>query len=207
MREAAEHYVQLATELFAVYRAMGFEPADFYAPFSRFRDFDRETFDESVEQAMALGRDMRSRNFIGRPSLHDDLLRGRSTELDSCVDASLAEAGKHGIEVPTVRAAYRIVKSLEFWLERTGGVTVEPLPALAEDPDRRSAAPTGAEAGPGGASTEHGEVANGPRPISSTPCAPRWAGAAGRCRRSTLPTSARTCCARWSSATTSTRSP
>jgi 2-dehydropantoate 2-reductase len=125
--------VQLATELLAVYRAKGFEPADYYAPFSRFRDFELETFDESVEQAMALGRDMRRRGFIGRPSLHDDLLRGKRTELDFCVGAFLAEADHHGVHVPTVRAAYRVVKSLEFWLEQTGGVAVEPLPALAED--------------------------------------------------------------------------
>jgi len=138
VREAAEHYVQIATELFAIYRAMGFEPADFYAPFSRFRDFEGETFYESVEQAMALGRDMRSRNFIGRPSLHDDLLRGKTTELEFCVGAYLAEAGKHGLEVPTVLSAYRVVKSLEFWLERTCGVSVEPLPVLPEDQDRSS---------------------------------------------------------------------
>lgn len=133
VREAAEHYVQIATELLAVYRAKGFEPADFYAPFSRFREFERESFDESVEQAMALGREMRRQGFIGRPSLHDDLLRGKRTELDFCVGAFLAEAGWHGVDVPTVRAAYRVVKSLEFWLEQTGGVAVEPLPALAED--------------------------------------------------------------------------
>jgi 2-dehydropantoate 2-reductase len=133
VREAAEHYVQLATELFAVYRAKGYEPADFYAPFSRFREFERERFEESVEQAMALGRDMRRQGFIGRPSLQDDLLRGKTTELEFCVGAFLEEAGRHGIEVPTVRAAYRIVKSLEFWLERVGGVAVEPLPALPED--------------------------------------------------------------------------
>ena len=35
VRESAEHYVQLATELLAVYRALGYEPADYYAPFSR----------------------------------------------------------------------------------------------------------------------------------------------------------------------------
>ncbi len=131
--EAAEQYVQLITELLAVYRAKGYEPADFYAPFSRFRDFERETFDESVEHAMGLGRDMRRQGFIGRPSLHDDLLRGRSTELEYCVGAYLGEADRYGIEVPTARSAYRIVKSLEFWLELTGGVPVQPLPDVPEN--------------------------------------------------------------------------
>ena len=33
VKEAAEHYVQLAQELLGVYQAMGYEPADYYAPF------------------------------------------------------------------------------------------------------------------------------------------------------------------------------
>ncbi len=130
VREAAEHYTQLATELFAVYRALGYEPQDFFAPFSRFREFEGSTFDESVVAAMDLGRHMREQGFVGRPSLHDDLLRGRTTEVDYSLGAYLAEADARGVAVPTVRAAYRVVKSLEFWLTRAGGVEVHPLPAL-----------------------------------------------------------------------------
>ena len=90
VREAAEQYVQLATELLAVYRAMGYEPADFYAPFSRFREFEAATFDESVEQRDgARARHAQPQGFIGRPSLHDDLLRGKTTEIDYCVGAYL----------------------------------------------------------------------------------------------------------------------
>ena len=81
---------------------------------------------------MELGRDMRAQGFIGRPSLHDDLLRGKTTEIDYCVGAYLQEADTHGVDVPTVRSAYRVVKSLEFWLGVTGGVAVEPLPAIPE---------------------------------------------------------------------------
>jgi 2-dehydropantoate 2-reductase len=128
VREAAEHYVQLATELFAVYRAMGLEPLDFFAPFSQFRRFSSSTFDERVDQVMELGADMRAQGFIGRPSLHDDLLRGRETEVDYSIGAYLDEAAKHELAVPTVRAAYRIIKSLEFWLQLSGGVEPRPLP-------------------------------------------------------------------------------
>lgn len=113
VREAAEHYVQLATELLAVYRAMGYEPCDFFAPFSSFRRFEASTFDEAVEQAMELGANMRERGVIGRPSLHDDLLRGNETEVDYCLGAFLGEADKRGVAVPTARATYRIVKTLE----------------------------------------------------------------------------------------------
>jgi 2-dehydropantoate 2-reductase len=122
VREAAEDYVQLATELLAVYRALGYEPQDFFAPFSRFRELDACSFDEAVDLMMNLAVSMREQGFIGRPSLHDDLLRGKPTEVDFCVGAYLDEAEKHDVAVPTVRAAYRVVKSLEYWLVGLGGV-------------------------------------------------------------------------------------
>ncbi len=55
----------------------------------------------------------RERGVIGRPSLHDDLLRGKETEVDYCLGAFLGEAEKRGVAVPTARATYRIVKTLE----------------------------------------------------------------------------------------------
>jgi ketopantoate reductase len=36
VREAAEHYLAIARELLAVYRSLGYEPQDFFAPYSRF---------------------------------------------------------------------------------------------------------------------------------------------------------------------------
>ena len=77
------------------------------------RRFEASTFDEAVEQAMELGAAMRERGVIGRPSLHDDLLRGNETEVDYCLGAFLGEADKRGVAVPTARATYRIVKTLE----------------------------------------------------------------------------------------------
>jgi 2-dehydropantoate 2-reductase len=128
VREAAEHYIQLATELFSVYRALGFAPEDFFAPYSQFRRFASSTFAERVDLVMELGESMRAQGFVGRPSLHEDLLRGRATEVDFSLGAFLAESAEHDLDLPTVRAAYRVIKSLEFWLQRTGGVAVNPLP-------------------------------------------------------------------------------
>jgi len=51
------------------------------------------------------------------------------------VGAYLAEAAALGVPTPTVVAAYRVIKSLEFWLVLRGGVDVSPLPPL---PDERS---------------------------------------------------------------------
>ncbi len=122
-RAAAEQYVQLGIELLAIYGSLGFEPRDYYAPFSRFRELATWSFDEAVAQMMALGRSMDEQGFRGRTSLHEDLLRGRPTELEFCVGAYLAEADRLGIAVPTVRGAYRVVKALEHWTSELGGVT------------------------------------------------------------------------------------
>jgi 2-dehydropantoate 2-reductase len=123
VRESAEQYAQIATELLAVYSALGFEPVDYYTPFSQFRNFRQWTFEETVVQLMQLGRTMDEQGLRGRTSLHEDLLRGKETELDSCVGAYLAEAARLGVPVPTVLGAYRVVKAVERWTIALGGVT------------------------------------------------------------------------------------
>jgi 2-dehydropantoate 2-reductase len=55
VREAAEHYVAIAQELLAVYRALGYEPRDFFHPYSRFREFSTWTFEEAVAGMRAQG--------------------------------------------------------------------------------------------------------------------------------------------------------
>ena len=52
-----------------------------------------------------------------------------SRDPERLIGAYLDEAEKYDIGVPTVRASYRIIKSLEFWLGLSGGVDVHPLPA------------------------------------------------------------------------------
>jgi 2-dehydropantoate 2-reductase len=116
VREAAEHYVAIARELLAVYRSLGYEPQDFFAPYSRFRELERESFEEAVASVRAQGRRMLDAGVIGRPSLHVDLLRGRATEVESCLGPFLAQAEREGLAVPTARAGYRIIRTLEQML-------------------------------------------------------------------------------------------
>jgi 2-dehydropantoate 2-reductase len=123
VREAAEQYVQLSRELLAVYRAMGYEPADFYAPFSRFRELDDWTFEQAVREMSSLGASMVEQGLFGRPSLHEDLLHGRPTEIDYSLGTWMAKGQEFGLEAPTARSIYRIVKSLEYWLGELGGAS------------------------------------------------------------------------------------
>jgi len=116
VREAAEHYVAIAREGLAVYRSLGYEPRDFFAPYSRFRELGAEGFEAAVESTRALGRRMLDAGVIGRPSLHVDLMRGRPTEVEHCLGPFLAQAEREGIAVPTLRAGYRIIRTLEQML-------------------------------------------------------------------------------------------
>ena len=120
VREAAEHYLAIARELLAVYRSLGYEPQDFFAPYSRFRELARETDEQAVEALRAQGQRMLDAGVIGRPSLHVDLMRGRPTEVEYCLGPFLAQAERAGIAVPTARAGYRIIRTLEQMLDSNG---------------------------------------------------------------------------------------
>ena len=113
VREGSELFVQLACELLAVYVSLGYEPQDFFAPYSRFARLRSASFDTCVDETIALGESMWEQGYIGRPSLHEDLLAGRPTEVEHSLGRFLAAADEAGIEVPALRAAYRIVKVLE----------------------------------------------------------------------------------------------
>jgi 2-dehydropantoate 2-reductase len=113
LRPGAEHYVALARELLAVYEALGYEPADFYAPYARFRALRSSDDETAVRDAMLLGEQMAAAGVRGRPSLHDDLLRGRPTELDDGIGRFLAEGERLGIATPTLRSASRTIRALE----------------------------------------------------------------------------------------------
>ena len=116
VREAAEHYVAIAREMLAVYRSLGYQPQDFFAPYSRFRELARESDEQAVEALRAQGQRMLDAGVVGRPSLHVDLLRGRPTEVEYCLGPFLAQAERAGIAVPTARAGYRIIRTLEQML-------------------------------------------------------------------------------------------
>lgn len=108
-RPGAQYYVQLATELLAVYCALGYRPQDYFAPYSQFRQLATGDAENSTERAMQLGRSMASAGVRGRPSMHDDLLRGRHTEVDESLGEFVCTAARLGVDVPAVLAAYRIV--------------------------------------------------------------------------------------------------
>ncbi|MDT5174361.1 MAG: 2-dehydropantoate 2-reductase [Mycobacterium sp.] len=113
-RPGAEHYVQLATELLTVYRALGFTPRDYFAPYAQFCALAEDDFGRSVERAMALGRAMAERGVRGRPSMHDDLLRHRRTEVGESVGEFVSAAARLGIAAPTLAAAHRIIRCYEL---------------------------------------------------------------------------------------------
>jgi 2-dehydropantoate 2-reductase len=112
-RPGAEYYVQLATELLAVYRGLGFTPRDYFAPYARFRELAAEDFDTSVQRAVQLGRSMAEGGVRARPSMHDDLLRRRPTEVDESIGEFVRAAGRLGVPAPALTAAYRIVTGYE----------------------------------------------------------------------------------------------
>lgn len=113
VREGAEHYVAIAQELLAVYRALGYEPRDFFHPYSRFRELASWSFEEAVAGMRAQGQRMLDIGAVGRPSLHVDLMRGRPTEVEFVLGPFLAKAERLGIAIPSARAAYRIIRTLE----------------------------------------------------------------------------------------------
>lgn len=117
-RTGAEHYVALALELAAVYVAMGFELRDYFAPFAQFRELATSSVEQSVQRAIALGRSMAELGVRGRPSMHEDLLRRRPTEVAESLGVLVAAADRFGVAIPTVRAAYRVVLTYEQLVTR-----------------------------------------------------------------------------------------
>jgi hypothetical protein len=57
---------------------------------------------------------MLARGIIGRPSLHEDLVRRRPTELDDCLGAYLQAAERLDVSTPTLTGAYRVIRTLEL---------------------------------------------------------------------------------------------
>jgi 2-dehydropantoate 2-reductase len=113
----AAHYVQIAKELLAVYRALGYTPQNFFAPLSRLKEIDAASATEITAFMNAMGRE---RQLSGREpvrtSMHEDLLAGRMTEIDVILKPLLDMAETHGVAVPTVLGAYRIIKTLESYM-------------------------------------------------------------------------------------------
>lgn len=117
VREGAESYMQIALELLSVYRALGYEPQDFYAPMTQFRDLEKGTFDQGVALLMAWGNQLKAANMKSRTSMHVDFTRGRKLEVDEIIKPFIDKARELGIAIPTVVAAYRTIKLLDHYLK------------------------------------------------------------------------------------------
>ncbi len=116
IREGAEHNVQITRELLSVYKALGYMPQDFFAPFSRLKAIDSLSFDEAVQSMMEIGANLESKNMRVRTSMHEDLLRGRKTESDEILRPFLDKAAELGLTIPTVSAVWRTMTVLNHYL-------------------------------------------------------------------------------------------
>ena len=113
VREGAEHYVTIGTELLAVYRALGYTPQNFYAPVSKLKEVDSLDFEQAVAHVLELGRRFRSEGRKARTSMHEDVLQRRKTEVDFILRPFLDQGRSLGISTPTIAAVYRVAKTID----------------------------------------------------------------------------------------------
>lgn len=120
VREGAENYIALARDFLKVYKAMGYTPQNYYAPMGQFREFDELPFDQAAEVMLKVGRHFRAQakasNLEGRTSMHEDVARGRKTEVDIILKPYIDKAAELGLEVPVLTTIYRIVKVQDAYL-------------------------------------------------------------------------------------------
>ena len=117
IRQGAEHYVALAKDFLRVYGAMGYTPQNFYAPMSQFKELNELDFEGGVAMMMKLGERLRQQGMRGRTSMHEDVIRGKKTEVDYLLKPFLDKAAELGLEVPVLETVYRIVKAQDAYLE------------------------------------------------------------------------------------------
>lgn len=60
---------------------------------------------------------MREQGSSGYPSMYEDVVRRRKTEVDFMLGPYLAAAETLGIEAPALRTAYQIIKTIDRFLE------------------------------------------------------------------------------------------
>jgi len=113
--EGAEYFVTLAKEFLSVYRAKGYEPQSFYAPISRLKEIDAMSFEEAVTMLIGEGKAL-AKTKVGRPSMYEDLLRRQKTEVDYMFPPYIAAAEELGLDVPTLRTAFLIIKTIDHFL-------------------------------------------------------------------------------------------
>jgi 2-dehydropantoate 2-reductase len=116
IQQGAELHVMFARDMLAVYESFGYEPQDFYAPFSQFRRLRTASFEEMVEANLAQGRQMRANNHRGGPSMLQDVRNGRRTEVDYILGPFIKRADEANLSAPTLQVVYRICKVIDEFL-------------------------------------------------------------------------------------------
>lgn len=112
--EGAAHFVQLTNELLSIYRHMGYSPQDFYAPLSVLRQLnDSADFEDAKKVVMTMGRNLEKNNHSGRPSMYEDIVANKQSEVDYILKPFILKARGFGINVPVLEAAYRTIKVLD----------------------------------------------------------------------------------------------
>lgn len=116
VREGAAQYVLIVKDLLAIYKALGYEPRNFFAPVSRLVEINGESFDEALAGVMAMVGQFKPENRPVRTSMHDDLVAGRRMEVDEVLGPLAEAAERLGVDAPTFLGAYRVLKTLNTYL-------------------------------------------------------------------------------------------
>jgi 2-dehydropantoate 2-reductase len=121
VRQGAINYVMLARDFLKVYKAMGYQPQNFYAPMGQFREFDSLPLHQAVDLMMQVGVRFRERarasgETEGRTSMHQDLHRGRRMEVDVILKPYLDKAAELNIDVPVLQYVYGVAKVQDAFL-------------------------------------------------------------------------------------------
>lgn len=117
-RKGAAHYVTLATELLGIYHALGYRAQNFFAPVSRLKEIENQSFEQSVEDFVALGQRMQQHGHAVRTSMHDDLVAGRKMEVEEMFGPLVQTAERLNVSIPTFLGAYRVLSTLNDHLPR-----------------------------------------------------------------------------------------
>ncbi len=118
VREGAEHYVTIASELLAIYHAMGYRAQNFFAPVSRLKEIETVGYQQSVEDFIALGQRMAQKGHPVRTSMHDDLVAGRKMEVEEMFGPLVRKAEELNVKIPTFLGVYRLLSTLNHHLPR-----------------------------------------------------------------------------------------
>ena len=92
---------------------MGYAPSDFFAPYSQLRELEVDPFETCVAKQQKHGLTLSNRGILGRPSMHNDLLRVKDIEVDHNIGVLLRLAGELDVPSPALTASYRIIKTLQ----------------------------------------------------------------------------------------------